>query len=172
MALLRLIPPKLCLSALPILFLLSLVISSSVASASNDDSLSAYQVLQRYNFPVGLLPRGVTGYELDRSTGRFKAFLNGSCSFKIESYDLKYQSTITGVITQGSLSSLQGVKVKILILWVNIISVTRIDDELQFSVGIASADFDVSNFYESPACGCGFDCLAVVSNQTLSHQSF
>ncbi|KAK4273228.1 hypothetical protein QN277_021670 [Acacia crassicarpa] len=171
MALLTLIPPKLTLS-LPILFLVHLFISSSVASTSGGDSLSAYQVLQQYDFPVGLLPKGVSGYELDRSTGRFKAFLNGTCSFKITSYNLKYESTITGVISQGSLSDLRGVKVKILFLWINIVSVTRVDGELQFSVGIASADFDVSNFYESPTCGCGFDCVSMVSNQTHSHQSF
>lgn len=34
--------------------------------------------------------------------------------------------------------------------------VTRVDDELEFCVGIASADFAVSNFNESPTCGCGF----------------
>ncbi|XP_028781926.1 uncharacterized protein At5g01610-like [Neltuma alba] len=172
MALLCVIPSKLTLSLLPILFLLHLFISSSAASTSGGDSLSAYQVLQQYNFPVGLLPKGVLGYELDRSTGRFKAFLNGSCGFKIESYDLKYSATITGTISQGRLSNLQGVKVKILILWVNIVSVTRTDDELEFSVGIASADFAVNNFYESPSCGCGFDCLSMASNQTHSHQSF
>lgn len=43
-------------------------------------------------------------------------------------------------------------------MWLNIVTVTRDEDELQFSVGIASADFAVSNFDESPTCGCGFDC--------------
>lgn len=86
-------------------------------------------------------------------------YLNGTCTFSIDSYELKYKSTITGVISKDKISSLSGIKVKVLILWLNIVTVTRDGDELDFSVGIASADFPVSNFLESPTCGCGFDCV-------------
>lgn len=37
--------------------------------------------------------------------------------------------------------------------------VSRVDDLLEFSVGIASASFGIDNFYECPQCGCGFDCV-------------
>ncbi|GAV66970.1 DUF538 domain-containing protein [Cephalotus follicularis] len=30
-----------------------------------NDKLSAYEVLQEYNFPHGLLPKGVNGYEIN-----------------------------------------------------------------------------------------------------------
>lgn len=36
--------------------------------------------------------------------------------------------------------------------------VRRVDDELEFSVGIASENFPVNNFYECPQCGCGLIC--------------
>ncbi|KAK3020865.1 hypothetical protein RJ639_045547 [Escallonia herrerae] len=36
--------------------------------------------------------------------------------------------------------------------------VRRNGGELEFSVGIASAKFPVSNFEECPQCGCGMDC--------------
>ncbi|WOK97637.1 hypothetical protein Cni_G06345 [Canna indica] len=36
--------------------------------------------------------------------------------------------------------------------------VPLLDDSLRFSVGIAFADFALSNFYISPQCGCGLDC--------------
>ncbi|KAJ4727703.1 Protein of unknown function, DUF538 [Melia azedarach] len=133
---------------------------------------TAYEVLQEYDFPVGLLPKGVTGYELDISTGEFSVYFNGSCTFSIDSYELKYKSTITGVITEDKLSSLSGIKVKVLFLWLNIVKVIRDDDELEFSVGIASADFAVSNFDESPTCGCGFDCLSLNFNHPLLTSSF
>ncbi|KAJ7977587.1 Protein of unknown function, DUF538 [Quillaja saponaria] len=149
-----------CPTSIICLFLfLSISFSISSASANNNNSLTAYQVLQENDFPVGLLPKGVTGYELDTSTGKFKAYLSGSCSFKIDSYDLKYKSTISGVISKDKLTSLKGISVKILLFWVNIVKVTREDDDLQFSVGIASADFSATSFYESPNCGCGFDCV-------------
>ncbi|XP_068660631.1 uncharacterized protein At5g01610-like [Aristolochia californica] len=124
------------------------------------DNLSAYQVLEGYDFPIGLLPQGVLGYELDRDTGRFKAYLNGSCSFSLEgSYQLKYKSTISGYISKDRLRDLSGISVKVLFFWLNIVEVKRIGDDLEFSVGIASANFPIDNFEECPQCGCGLDCV-------------
>ncbi|KAG2693402.1 hypothetical protein I3843_08G091500 [Carya illinoinensis] len=145
----------------PITTILCLILFFLLSSAtpSPSDSLTAYQVLEEYDFPVGILPKGVLGYELDTSTGKFSVYLNGSCTFSIDSYELKYKSTVTGVIAKDKISSLSGIKVKVLFLWLSIVSVTRDDDELAFSVGIASADFPVSNFSESATCGCGFDCV-------------
>ncbi|KAK4758636.1 hypothetical protein SAY87_019937 [Trapa incisa] len=95
-----------------LLFLVVLFQSPPAAS-----SLDSYEALQEFNFPKGLLPKGVIGYELDRDSGKFR----------------------------------------ILFLWMNIVEVTRVND-LEFSVGIASASYDIDNFFESTQCGCGFDC--------------
>ncbi|CAL9779126.1 unnamed protein product [Musa acuminata subsp. burmannicoides] len=123
------------------------------------ESLTAYEVLESYGFPPGLLPKGALGYDLDGSTGAFSAHLNGSCSFSLEgSYQLRYSPTISGHISSGRLSGLRGVSVKILLFWVNIIEVRRLSDSLRFSVGIASADFAIRNFFVSPGCGCGLNC--------------
>ncbi|KAL6210368.1 hypothetical protein ACLB2K_015601 [Fragaria x ananassa] len=75
---------------------------------------------------MGILPKGVTGYDLDRSNGKLK--------------------------------DLTGVSVKVLFLWLNIVEVSRRGDDLDFSVGIASASFPIDNFYECPQCGCGLNC--------------
>lgn len=45
-----------------------------------------------------------------------------------------------------------------MLFWVNIVEVDRIGDNLEFSVGIAGADFPVDNFDECPQCGCGMNC--------------
>ncbi|KAE8009461.1 hypothetical protein FH972_005898 [Carpinus fangiana] len=140
-----------------------LLISLSTPSAAP----TAYEVLEEYDFPVGVLPKGVLGYELDSSTGKFSVYLNGTCTFTIDSYELKYKSKITGVIAKDKISSLSGIKVKVLLFWLSIVTVTREDDELAFSVGIASADFAVTNFNESPTCGCGFDCVNVVKGRKI-----
>lgn len=133
-------------------------LSFATASRSDGNTLTAYEVLEEYDFPVGILPTGVLSYDLDNSTGEFTVYLNGSCTFSIDSYELKYKSKITGKISTDKLTNLSGIKVKVLFLWLSIVKVVRDDDELEFSVGIASADFPVSNFDESPTCGCGFDC--------------
>lgn len=127
----------------------------------SDDSTTptVYEVLEEYGFPVGILPKGVTSYELDRSTGKFTVYFDGTCSFTIDGYNIRYKSKVTGVISYQRLSDLSGVQVKVLFLWLNIGEVTLEGDELDFSVGIVSADFPVDSFYESPQCGCGFDCV-------------
>jgi len=82
---------------------LILISSLSQTSYANDDKPTAYEMLQRYNFPIGVLPKGVTGYDLDESTGKFSAYLNGSCAFSLEgSYQLNYKPTIKGYVSNGS----------------------------------------------------------------------
>ncbi|KAJ8898602.1 hypothetical protein K2173_004215 [Erythroxylum novogranatense] len=144
-------------AVLPILLLL--LLSPLSPKAISGEVQTAYEILAGYNFPIGILPKGVTGYELDENTGKFNAYLNDSCSFSLEgSYQLKYKSTISGVISDNKLRELSGVSVKILFLWLNIVEVVRDGDELQFSVGIASANFAIDNFYVCPQCGCGLNC--------------
>lgn len=135
------------------------LLSPFTRAAADDDSRSAYDIIQDFNFPMGILPKGVTGYDLNRSNGQFRAYFDGSCSFSLEgSYQLKYKSTITGSISENRLADLTGVSVKVLFLWLNIVEVSRSGDDLEFSVGIASASFPIDNFYECPQCGCGLAC--------------
>lgn len=151
-----------CPIFLVVLFLCSLLAHdnpSLLVSAASDGASSAYEILQSYGFPVGLLPKGATGYDLDEQTGKFDAYFNKSCSFSLEgSYQLKYNSKISGYISKDKLSKLTGVSVKVLFLWLNIVEVTRSGDDLEFSVGIASADFPIDNFDIIPQCGCGLNC--------------
>ncbi|KFK42635.1 hypothetical protein AALP_AA1G020800 [Arabis alpina] len=148
------------MSLLPISIIFFFFVAPSfTTAATNSDSPTAYSLLQSYNFPVGILPKGVISYDLDKSTGKFHAYFNNSCSFALQgSYQLDYKSTISGYISENKLTKLTGVKVKVLFLWLNIVEVIRKDDELEFSVGITSANFGIEEFYESPQCGCGFDC--------------
>ncbi|KAG4122633.1 hypothetical protein ERO13_D11G278900v2 [Gossypium hirsutum] len=143
------------------LFLFLLVSQSFVPEtiALENNKPTAYEVLKDFGFPIGILPKGVVGYDFDHSSGKFSAFLNGSCSFTIEgSYRLKYKNTIKGYLSKGKIASLEGVSVKLFFMWVNIVEVSRRGDDLEFSVGIAGAGFPVDNFEECPQCGCGVNC--------------
>ncbi|CAI9105409.1 OLC1v1004322C1 [Oldenlandia corymbosa var. corymbosa] len=143
--------------AIVILFIISSFLTLS--AAEHGDGAGAYEILKSYNFPVGLLPKGAREYDLDEKTGKFNAYFNDSCSFSLEgSYQLKYKSKISGYIAKGKLSQLSGISVKVLFLWLNIVEVVRNGDDLEFSVGIASADFAVDNFDIIPQCGCGLNC--------------
>ncbi|KAK1385131.1 Epoxide hydrolase family protein [Heracleum sosnowskyi] len=142
------------------LHLLSFLLTSLtlISSITGDTTPTVYEVLQEYDFPIGMLPVGITNYELDRSTGKFKVYLEKSCEFYVQDYKLRYKSTISGTISNRKLKNLSGISVKILILWLNIGEVSREGDDLEFSVGVLSAGFYIDNFVESPQCGCGFDC--------------
>lgn len=76
---------------------------------------------------------------------------------------MKYKNSIKGYISKGKLASLEGVSVKLLFMWVNIVEVSRRGDYLVFSVVITGADFPIDNFEECPQCGCGVNC----SNQLV-----
>ncbi|XP_072984311.1 uncharacterized protein At5g01610-like [Typha latifolia] len=143
-----------------LLFLFFFFFRTSAVTSPPDSNPTAYEALESYHLPVGLLPKGAVGYDLDPDTGKFSVYLNGTCSFSLEgSYQLRYQPTISGRIVHDRLFDLRGVSVKVLFLWVNIVEVDRRGDQLEFSVGIASADFPIDNFYECPQCGCGVDCV-------------
>lgn len=145
----------------PLLLLFFLLLSANASSSSSAaPPPSAYEVLQQYEFPVGLLPEGITRYDLDEDTGRFSAQRDGTCSFEIQSkYMIRYEPTIEGVISRGKIEDLKGVSVRVMsLVWLGVVRVVRAGPEIEFSVGVASAGFPVENFEECPRCGCGLDC--------------
>ncbi|KAL8522770.1 hypothetical protein ACS0TY_012930 [Phlomoides rotata] len=110
---------------------LILIISLSLLSFTppfTANPLTVYEALQSYDFSVGLIPKGVTSNELDPSTGKFIVKLNGTCSFDIDGYALKYKSTISGTISKDKIKDLKGIQVKVLFFLVNIVEVTRDKD--------------------------------------------
>ncbi|GMI65388.1 hypothetical protein like AT4G02370 [Hibiscus trionum] len=151
------------------LIVLFLLISQSfvIQTISHENNNpTAYELLKDFDFPIGLLPKGVIGYDFDPSSGKFSASFNGGCSFSLEgSYRLKYKNIIKGYLSKGKISSLEGVSVKLWFMWVNIVEVSRRGNDLEFSVGIAAAGFPVDNFEECPQCGCGVNCNGVINLQ-------
>ncbi|RVW97852.1 hypothetical protein CK203_021202 [Vitis vinifera] len=124
-----------------------------------DGSRTAYEVLEDYYFPVGHLPKGVKGYDLNITRGKFSVYFNDTCSFSLESsYQLKYMPTVKGYISNGKLSSLEGVYTRLFLVWMEIVEILRSEDDIVLSVGVMSSAFPIDYFEESPQCGCGFQC--------------
>ncbi|XP_073013551.1 uncharacterized protein [Typha latifolia] len=143
-----------------LVFLLISSLSMAFAKTQLSDSPTAYQMLERFNFPRGILPEGVRSYQL-RQDGSFEVYLSSDCEFEVSGkYLLRYKRKIAGKVQSGSLEELNGVSVKVLFLWIGIDKVQRNGDELSFYVGPLSASFPTDNFDECPECRCGFDCAA------------
>ncbi|PKA54567.1 hypothetical protein AXF42_Ash000402 [Apostasia shenzhenica] len=144
-------------SILGSLLIFSLLVVSSETQSSN--SVTVYEMLEKFNFPKGILPEGVQNYSL-RTDGGFDVYLSGVCEFKVPgNYLLRYKKKISGKVQFGSLKNLNGVSVKILFLWFGISEVDRSGDDLRFYVGPFSSSFSVSSFGLSPQCRGGFSAL-------------
>ncbi|EEE63428.1 hypothetical protein OsJ_18240 [Oryza sativa Japonica Group] len=89
---------------LHLLLLAVLAVAAAAAEAAAEKKPTAYEVLESYDFPVGILPKGVTSYTLEATTGDFTATLDtgndddsssSTCEFAIEgSYWLRNQRAI------------------------------------------------------------------------------
>ena len=140
---------------IPLAATLCLILVHSNPAYSDDD---VYDVLQDYDLPVGILPDGVIGFRLDRTTGKLSVALSENCTFSEGKYQLKYQSTVKGYLSSGKLSSLEGVSMKFPDVWMNIVEIFRRGESINFSVGAGKAAFPMEYFEESPQCGCGMNC--------------
>ncbi|KAH7852129.1 hypothetical protein Vadar_020947 [Vaccinium darrowii] len=121
----------------------------------------AYEVLKEFGYPVGLLPKEVAGYKLDRCTGEFSVYLaTKRCNFSTGSYSLIFKQTITGVLNKERISRIRGVKVKGLFGWTNLDEVLQIREgfvEIS-NDGVSGSTIPIEDLLVSPHCGCGFQC--------------
>jgi hypothetical protein len=93
-------------------FFLLVAVAAAAASGIASAKPTAYEALADYDFPPGILPKGVVAYMVDNATGAFTATLDASasgagssiCEFSIEgSYSLRYQTKITYKISPDHL---------------------------------------------------------------------
>lgn len=154
------------LISLAALILCSIIMINPVFCSSSDQrqSRTAYEILKDYDFPVGLLPQGVTGYDLNITTGKFVVYFDHTCSFSLQrSYHLKYKPIIRGYVSNGKLSRLEGIYARLFLVWKEIVEIVRNGDELVFSVGPLSSVSPIHHFDQSPQCGCGFNCVMAIN---------
>jgi len=129
-------------------------------SGNDDDDVaapaqpSAYEMLEGFGFPRGILPEGVTGYTYRPSDGAFEVFMGGDCEFEVDGgYRLTYRRRIYGNVEGGSIRNLGGVSVRMFLFNWGIDRVVMEDAaHLMFYVGPLSQAFPADNFGQSPQC--------------------
>ncbi|XP_062182041.1 uncharacterized protein LOC133886311 [Phragmites australis] len=120
-------------------------------ASDNSTAPTAYEMVERYDFPRGILPEGVTGYVL-RPNGSFEVYLPGDCDLSAANMQVHYSSCIAGNVQNRSIHGLEGVKVKMLFAWIGIDQVDRTEERIQFHAGMVSKLFPVDSFANSPQC--------------------
>ncbi|XP_071741397.1 uncharacterized protein At5g01610-like [Rutidosis leptorrhynchoides] len=133
-----------------ILFFSFCVLFSSPANGQGPPS--AYQVLQDYNLPAALLPQGVVRHSLNRTNGQFLVDLPGVCYINAWGFKIKYNPTMTAVISQNLLSDVDGVRVKYIWFWAKIISVFRYGDMIELRGKLFAQWFSINDFISSAQC--------------------
>jgi hypothetical protein len=133
---------------------LALLLAAVVVAA--EETPTAYEMLERYDFPRGILPEGVEGYELGPD-GRFQVYFPRECQFLLgKQWLVKYDTRIAGTATADKLAALEGIYVKVLFLWIAVAEVDRAGDRLSFYIGPISTSFPLGDFADSPHCR-GYD---------------
>jgi hypothetical protein len=151
---------------LPLIMAVAVAVAAILVTATADDLApaptmdpgnstakpTAYEMLERYGFPPGILPAGAVSYDLGLD-GSFQVNFPSDCSFRVsKQYKVNYSSRVAGNIQNGSISGLEGVKVKILFAWINIREVDLDGGELRMQAGSVSKSFSLDNFSTSPQC--------------------
>ncbi|TKW07124.1 hypothetical protein SEVIR_7G287200v4 [Setaria viridis] len=153
----------------PLLLLLLLAATAKAAAAAaagtggNGTTPTAYEMLERYNFPRGILPAGVQGYAL-HPDGTFEVYFPRPCEFLLaRRWLVRYEARVSGSVAAGSLTALQGISVKVVFLWLGVGEVDRAGDNLSFYIGPVATSFPLRDFAESPRCR-GYDVAGAASS--------
>ncbi|KAB8114787.1 hypothetical protein EE612_054396 [Oryza sativa] len=133
-----------------------IIAGGRAANASANTTAAAeptvYEMLGKYGFPPGILPAGAQGYTLDAGDGSFQVTLPGDCVVDVQGYKLRYRSNIYGNVRAGSIDGLDGVSVKIAIVWVGIHDVEADGGDVTFHAGAISKSSPADGFQTSPSC--------------------
>ncbi|CAL5048060.1 unnamed protein product [Urochloa decumbens] len=129
--------------------------ATTSANLTADATTTAYDILEKNNFPRGLLPKGVQSYVLNPD-GKLELTLPGECNFFVtlgdQKFKLQFASTFGGVIHAGSITEVYGVDVQVKFAWLGFSQVDRAGDQLTFHVKQFTQSFPVSGFAVSPSC--------------------
>lgn len=131
-----------------------LVVIAATATGSASKPTTIYDHLRLQGLPIGLLPKGITEFSHDPSTGRFQVFLEHPCNAKFEN-ELHYDFNVSGTLSFGRIGNLSGVSAQELFLWFPVKGI-RVDVPssglIYFDVGVVDKQFSLSLFESPPDC--------------------
>jgi len=107
---------------------------SAAGAEAAEQAPTAYDLLERFKLPRGILPQGVTGLVL-RQDSTFVVQLPSECSVQVGGFVIRYEPVISGSVTPGAIHGLRGVSVHIL-LDISVTDVVVTGDEVTFTAGI------------------------------------
>ncbi|CAN8252366.1 unnamed protein product [Cochlearia groenlandica] len=114
----------------------------------------AHAELTSHGFPIGLLPLTIKDYVINKTSGEFSLFLDGSCKITLppDNYLATYSNEVKGRIFPGQISDLRGIRVRAFFKWWSITGIRSSGENLVFEVGGVTAKYPSKNFDDTLDC--------------------
>lgn len=139
-----------------VLLLLGLSASlAAVASAAAPyDPPTVPELLDSFGLPRALVPETARRYLL-HDDGSFELFLDDGCVVEVGGYRVGYDVELSGTVSPGTVTGLEGVRVRVLLAWVPITAVEVAGEKVTVHIGLIKKSFPAVGFKSSPQCTVG-----------------
>ncbi|TKW04537.1 hypothetical protein SEVIR_7G116950v4 [Setaria viridis] len=151
-------------AASALLLLLGLAAPASAAAPYEPPTVP--ELMDRFGLPRALLPETARRYLL-HNDGTFELFLDDGCVVEVGGYRVGYDIKLSGTVSPGAVTGLEGVRVRVLFAWVPITGVEVAGGEVTVHIGPVSKSFPVVGFKSSPLCIVGSAAAAAAVDASL-----
>ncbi|XP_051217493.1 uncharacterized protein [Lolium perenne] len=145
---------------LPFLCLSFLLTSSTSTAPYNPPTVP--ELMDLFGLPRALLPTTARRYLL-HNDGSFELFLDDVCEVEAGGYRVLYDIRLAGSLAAGSVTGLEGVRVRVLFVWVPVTGVEVGGGVVTLSVGPLKKSFPAVGFKTSPRCAVAGSAAADVA---------
>uniref|UniRef100_A0A7N0T3H4 Uncharacterized protein n=1 Tax=Kalanchoe fedtschenkoi TaxID=63787 RepID=A0A7N0T3H4_KALFE len=98
---------------------------------------SLVELLKEYEIPVGIFPRDATNYEFNGDTNKLTIFINSICEVGYKDSSVQRFCTIVSAhMEKGKLTEIEGMKTKMMFIWVKVSSIMTQGSLIYFTAGI------------------------------------
>ncbi|RAL52057.1 unnamed protein product [Cuscuta campestris] len=95
------------------------------------------EFLKEYDLPKGIFPRDATHYEFNENTKELVVHIPSVCEVGYSDGSvLRFNTTVKGFLEKGKLADIEGMKTKVLSVWVKVTAITSAGPKLHFTAGM------------------------------------
>ncbi|XP_060206254.1 uncharacterized protein At5g01610-like [Lycium barbarum] len=95
------------------------------------------ELLKEYDIPVGIFPRDATNYEFNEETKKLTVHIPEMCEITYKDASIvRFNSTVTGHLEKGKLDEIEGMKTKVMFLFLTVSVILCEQTEIHFTAGL------------------------------------
>ncbi|KAH0638927.1 hypothetical protein KY285_035513 [Solanum tuberosum] len=114
------------------------------------------ELLKEYEIPAGIFPREATNYEFNEETKKLTVHLPEICEITYRDASIvRFNNTVSAHIEKGKLDEIEGMKTKVMFLFITVSVILFEQTEIHFTAGLRRTR--PRNAYEAIRDGLGID---------------